>query len=193
MQITDIYGCTNSDSVYIKVQQEPNVTVSPDTTIIIGETAYLWASSNQNNMSYTWLPNIAITCLDCKEPDVMPLQTTEYSVYYEDSSGCFAENLYVLVTVLEEYTLDVPNAFTPNGDGVNDIVYVRGWGVKELLEFKIFNRWGQQVFITDDLKQGWDGTYKGIKQNMDTYAYYVKVKLWNNQEMEKQGTINLLR
>ncbi|GAB4277735.1 MAG: hypothetical protein Kow0068_00960 [Marinilabiliales bacterium] len=193
VQITDIYGCTNTDSVTITVHQPPHVNISPDTTIIIGETAYLWVSSDQNNMSYTWAPNVAISCLQCTNPNVMPLETTEYAVFYEDSAGCFSDNLYVLVTVIEEYTLDVPTAFTPNGDGVNDVVYVKGWGIKELIEFKIFNRWGQQVFYTDDLKQGWDGTYKGKKQNMDTYAYYVKVRLWNNHEMEKQGTINLLR
>ncbi|MFH2141445.1 MAG: PKD domain-containing protein [Bacteroidota bacterium] len=191
--VTDANNCSSTANVFIQVQQEPNVTYSPDTSIIIGESVPLFIYSDQNNIDYVWAPNYEITCLTCLDPIATPLQTTEYFVVYEDSAGCFSPKVYIVVTVIEEYTLDVPTAFTPDGDGINDAVYVRGWGIKELIEFKIFNRWGQQIFITDDLKQGWDGTYNGKLQNIDTYAYYAKVKLYNNQEMEKSGTINLLR
>lgn len=191
--VTDANNCTNTAGLTILVQQEPNVTYSPDTTIIIGESVPLYIYADQSNIDYIWAPDYAISCLPCSNPVVTPLETTEYFVVYEDSSGCFNPKAYVLVTVIEEYSLDVPNAFTPDGDGINDVVYVRGWGIKEMIEFKIYNRWGQQIFFTDDLKQGWDGTFNGKVQNIDTYAYYTRVKLYNNQEMEKSGTINLLK
>lgn len=192
-QITDIYGCTNSGSVIVTVQQEPNVIYSPDTSIIIGETIDLWVEADQPHVSFLWSVENETVCANCGIYSDMPLQTTEYVIVYEDSARCFLPSVDILVTVIEEYSLDVPMAFTPNGDGTNDIVYVRGWGIKQLLEFNIYNRWGQKVFFTDDIKQGWDGTFNGKKQNMDTYAYYVKVLLWNGTEKDKKGTISLMR
>jgi gliding motility-associated-like protein len=124
---------------------------------------------------------------------VNPFVSTEYIFEYTDSLGCIYPNIFIDVIVLNEFTLDVPKAFTPNGDGINDIVYVRGWGIKELLEFRIYNRWGQEIFYTEDINQGWDGTFLGKLQNIDTYAYYVKARFFNNAEKDKKGTINLLR
>jgi gliding motility-associated-like protein len=101
--------------------------------------------------------------------------------------------VYITVFVDEKYSLDVPSAFTPNGDGNNDVIYVKGWGIKKLLEFTIYNRWGERVFTTDDINQGWDGTFKGKPQNIDTYVYYAKGLLYSGKEISKKGTINLFR
>jgi gliding motility-associated-like protein len=87
----------------------------------------------------------------------------------------------------------MPNSFTPNGDGNNDVVYVRGWGIKRLVEFRIINRWGNEVFFTDNLSEGWDGTYNGKLQNIDTYAYIVRVETWEGNFISKKGTITLLK
>ncbi len=191
--ITDANTCTNTDSVTVTVQQEPNITYSPDTSIIIGEIVDLFVEGDQANLSYEWIAESNTVCANCTEFSDIPLQTTEYTIIYEDSAGCFSPSVDILVTVIEEYSLDVPQAFTPNGDNVNDVVFVRGWGIKKLLEFNIYNRWGQKIFTTDDINKGWDGTYNGKKQNMDTYAYYVKVLLWNNTTKDKKGTVNLIR
>ncbi|MFH2096887.1 MAG: PKD domain-containing protein, partial [Bacteroidota bacterium] len=193
VSVTDLRGCSNSDSVQVFVQQEPNVDYSPDTTIIIGEIAPLYISADQANVSYLWSPQIAISCTTCSNPIVMPLTTTEYTVVYEDSLQCFSPEVHIIVQVIDDYSLDMPLAFTPNGDGINDIVYVRGWGIKNLMEFKVYDRWGQLIFFTDDIRIGWDGTYKGTMQNIDTYAYYVKAMLYNGNTIDKKGTISLLK
>ena len=89
--------------------------------------------------------------------------------------------------------MKLPTTFTPNGDGVNDVIYLQGWGIKELIEYKIFNRWGELVFETDELAVGWNGYYKGILQNNDVYVFKVMVKNWKDEEQTLEGHINLMR
>jgi len=87
---------------------------------------------------------------------------------------------------------DVPNAFTPNGDGKNDKVAVRGFGIVKM-DFKIYNRWGQLVFRSTDPSQGWDGYYQGRLQPMDVYGYTLELEMYNGQRYTKKGDITLLR
>jgi gliding motility-associated-like protein len=95
--------------------------------------------------------------------------------------------------VTEEYILGVPDAFTPNGDQVNDIIKVDGWGIKKLLEFRIFNRWGNEVFYTDDINTGWDGYLDGKLQSQGTYMYIIKAEMWDDNITTLQGSFSLLR
>ena len=88
--------------------------------------------------------------------------------------------------------IGVPNAFSPNGDGINDVVKVEGMGIVELT-FRIFNRWGELVFETHDINQGWDGVYKGALQEMDVFTYTVQATLINGQVVPLKGNITLLR
>jgi gliding motility-associated-like protein len=85
----------------------------------------------------------------------------------------------------------VPNSFTPNSDGLNDILYVRGKYVFTM-ELKIFNRWGELVFETDDQTVGWDGTYKGQPLTPDTYVYHLKVDCGSGENLIK-GNVSILR
>jgi gliding motility-associated-like protein len=89
-------------------------------------------------------------------------------------------------------SLDVPNAFTPNGDGINDKIFVRGYGITKMT-WRIYNRWGQMVFETNDRTEGWDGTYKGSKQPKEVYHYALSVQYADNTKEEKKGDITLLR
>jgi gliding motility-associated-like protein len=86
----------------------------------------------------------------------------------------------------------VPNAFSPNGDGLNDVVKVEGKGIVEL-EFRIFNRWGLEVFYSSDSKVGWDGIYKGEPQEMEVYTYFAKAKFITGQPALLKFNITLLR
>ncbi|MCD6366151.1 MAG: gliding motility-associated C-terminal domain-containing protein [Bacteroidales bacterium] len=177
----------------ITVQNAPAVTYSLDTTVVIGDIADLFIYAHQPNVSFTWTPNYGLNCTNCTDVYAQPLETTTYQITYEDSAGCFLQTVNITVFVEEKYSIDVPTAFTPNGDGKNDVVYVKGWGIKNLLEFSIYNRWGEKVFTTDDINTGWDGTFKGKPQNIDSYVYYVKGELYSGKEVDKKGTINLFR
>jgi|GEM_PF-2791671 len=89
-------------------------------------------------------------------------------------------------------TIDVPTAFTPNNDGTNDVLYVKGAGVKEFL-FRIYNRWGQMIFESSDFSKGWDGTYKGAKQDMETFAFTLHATFQDGTTADKQGNITIMR
>jgi gliding motility-associated-like protein len=86
----------------------------------------------------------------------------------------------------------IPNAFTPNGDGNNDILYVYGNTIQKL-SFSVYDQWGEQQFRTTNKAAGWDGTYKGHAQPVGVYVYYVEVTLDNGQIVKKKGTVTLIR
>ena len=88
----------------------------------------------------------------------------------------------------------VPNAFSPNDDGHNDIFrIIRYLNVEELLDFKVFNRWGQLIFETNDLRQGWDGTFKDVPQELGVYAYVIRVLNRDGEKITKGGNVTLVR
>jgi gliding motility-associated-like protein len=105
--------------------------------------------------------------------------------------GC-SDTICANVVTLIKPAVDVPNAFTPNGDGKNDKVFVRGFGIAQM-NFKIYNRWGQLVFESASPTYGWDGTYKGVLQPMDAYAYTLIVQYGDGTVVNKKGDITLIR
>ncbi len=197
--VTDTNNCVWSDSAFVYMQQYPTIS-DWDTTIIIGQYVVLDAFID-SSFTYSWFPTDNLLCPDCPITPVQPLSDPivfeevilPYVVTLKDTLGCFEEKYKYSVTVRPETSLEMPTAFTPNGDENNDIVYVKGWGIKDLLEYKIYNRWGQLVFETDDINIGWDGTWKGKKQNTDTYVYHVKVFTYLDTVLFKKGYINLIR
>ncbi|MCX7697449.1 MAG: SBBP repeat-containing protein, partial [Bacteroidales bacterium] len=96
-----------------------------------------------------------------------------------DSTGC-------------EYFVEMPTGFSPNGDGVNDILLVRGKGVEEIV-FEVYNRWGNKVFESHEIDKGWDGTYRNVEQESGIYAYVVNVKFKNGKRFKKTGDVALIR
>ncbi len=193
----DVYNehlCKSTDSVFIEVIIEPEITLTPEIdTILIGDSVYSVLVADQENLNYTWTPSVDISCNDCPMPIFFPKEDTRYILTVEDSLQCFKMDYYVDIYVREEYSLDVPKAFTPLGDESNRIVYVRGFGIKKLLQFRIYNRWGEEVFFSDDINKGWDGYFKGQIQNIDTYSYFVEVEMYNGSIKTKKGNILLMR
>ena len=191
--ITSDKGCTNEDSVKIAVQQIPNLSTIADTTIIIGESINLSTTVDQDNTSYQWLPDYKLSCNNCDEPVATPLRSTDYIITISDSIGCFSVSKLIRIIVDAKFSIDVPTVFTPNGDGHNDIIFAKGWGVKQFRKFQIYNRWGQLVYETDDKTQGWNGTFNGMAQPADTYPYFIEVELLDETFKTKQGNFSLLR
>ena len=188
----DTNGCAGVDSVKITVQDTPRVEIFDDTTVVIGEIVVLNPRS-RDRLHYSWIPPGVLSCDTCQNPSYVAEGNQVFYLIVRDIYGCFGNEYSFNINVQEKYSLDVPDAFTPNGDGVNDIIYARGWGIKELQEFRIYNRWGQEVFSTNSIHHGWDGTFRGKEQGMDTYAYIVKVLRYNGKEDTKEGFIELVR
>lgn len=192
VSVTDTNDCINTGAALVTVYQ-PIVPVNEELTIIIGETIELNAYQGPGYI-YEWSPEYNINCLDCPQVMVTPLVDTTYRVIITDALGCFTDTSYYKVIVLPWSSVDVPDVFTPNGDGINDIIYVKGWGIEQLHYFKIFNRWGELVFESNDLNHGWNGYYKEKLQMADTYSYTVSVKPYiQNAPVIKSGFINIVR
>jgi gliding motility-associated-like protein len=118
-------------------------------------------------------------------------QTFNAQLIAYSNAGC-SDTFSLPVRALINPLLDVPNAFIPGKNDVNSVVIVRGFGIGEI-DWKIFNRWGQLIFRTNSRKQGWDGTFKGKIQPMDTYTYVLDVEYTDGTKFRKTGDINLLR
>jgi gliding motility-associated-like protein len=175
----------------VTVQQLPFVTLR-DTILNIGEIVSL-DITDAGIASYVWTPNDNISCSNCPNPVFQPLQTTTYQVAVTDTSACFTMLYPIKINIIEKYSVDVPNAFTPNGDGINDRIFVKGWGIKEIVSFKIYNRMGQEVYSSSNLNEGWDGTFKGKSQPIETYSYNLQVRTFDEKVRNKSGTLKLLK
>ena len=121
-----------------------------------------------------------------------------YNITATNQYGCATIVLLPIKLVCPASTAFIPNSFSPNGDGQNDIFYVRGRGISGIKSFKIFNRWGQLVFErsncnTDDPGCGWDGKFGGVLLNPDVYIYYVEMTCDSNEPLLVKGNITLLR
>lgn len=112
-------------------------------------------------------------------------------LYVINAIGCL-DTICLPVQAIVVPALDVPNAFSPNGDGVNDKVFVRGFGIAKM-NFRIYNRWGQLIFQSTDQSIGWDGLYKGRQQPLEVYAYVLDVEFSSGERVTKKGDITLLR
>ncbi len=190
--VIDTNDCSVSVTSFVDVFQ-PSPSIERDTILRIGDTAITGFYLGEG-YTYLWTPNIELECDTCAITTFRPLENTLYTLTVSDTLGCFSIDSYFYFEILEVASVDLPNAFTPNGDGINDIVFVRGWGIENLVSFRIFNRWGEMIFETADLNQGWDGTYKGVVQNPDSYAYIVVVKNYIKGTPETfKGYIDLIR
>lgn len=191
--VTNAGGCTNSGSAFVYIQQPPP-SKTWDTTVVIGEPIPLDISGG-TGFTYVWTPTTNLSCINCPKPvSTTTVDVVSYSVTVSDTMGCFSSISDFSVYIKPLSSVDVPSAFTPNGDGVNDIVYVDGWGIKKLLEYRIYNRWGELLFETNDINVGWDGTFKGVPQNTETYIYTVSVETYIGSEpLTLKGYIKLLR
>lgn len=194
VKVTDSKNCSKSDSVLIKFQKIPEIELNPlRDTIIIGDTVFINLQTNDNNLTYQWSPNKSISCDNCPQPYLNPLATTQYLLNIKDSLKCYSLDYFIDIIVIEKYSLDVPTAFTPLGYESNRTVYARGFGIKNLLQFRIYNRWGEEVFYTNSLDKGWNGYYNGKLQDIDTYSYFVEAEMFDGSIKTKKGHIMLIK
>jgi len=165
-----------------------NVTLN--TTIPYGTTIQLNA---ENEVYYHWVPNDGtVDNPNINNPIAAPLQTTTYTIYGMDQYGC-VDSANVTITIDSTLNEGIPSAFTPNGDGLNDVFRPVGLKYQRLVDFRIFNRWGEVVFSTANAKEGWDGTFKGTPQDAGVYLYNVVVAKPDGTNKVYKGDVTLIR
>ena len=182
------YTCINTLPVTVSIYPS-TANAGNDTLIYFGERAYLDADGG---VSYSWSPGATLSDSLAENPTAQPEFTTNYMVTVTTEQGCvFTDDM--LVQVVRPRSVVIPNAFTPNGDGVNDVLHIVVLQNIELNSFVIFNRWGGKIFETNDILAGWDGTFNGIDQEIGSYMYIFVGTNEDQEEVKFTGTINLLR
>lgn len=183
-------GCPAvTDKVTITVHQLPIINAGKDATITVGSFAQLTVTGA---LQYSWTPPYALNNAGIYNPIATPDSTTNYIVKGTDVYGCVNRDT-IRVVVLKP-TFWAPNTFTPDGNGYNDVFYVRGEGVKNF-EFRVFNNWGEEIFFSNDMKIGWDGTRQlgGEKLPQGAYFFNVRGTLTDGTAVNNKDIVNLIR
>lgn len=192
--VTDTNLCSIDTSIYVFVQSLDQISFE-DTSIIVGSTVE-FDLGGLTQIQIDWNPVSWISNPGSLFPIFQPLEDMLYVAEIVGMAGdkvCFTYLDSMYIDVVYEFTVDLPNLFSPNGDSKNDVLYVRGWGIKELVEFSVYNRWGERIYSGNDLNQGWDGSYQGKPQPIETYFWFVKVKTFADEEITRRGSTTLIR
>lgn len=192
--VSDVHFCKTDSSLFVDQPSEPVIIqVVPDSAeIIFGTEVELFASGNYDpNLTYEWLNPVRLSCTYCQDPVADPLDYIVYTVEATDSQGCKG-TAQAEVFVKFDYIFFAPTAFTPNGDGKNDVFKVYAKGVSRIV-LDVYNRWGEHLFESRELEKGWDGFYKGELLNPDVFVYHALVIYKNGVKKEHQGSFTLIR
>lgn len=195
LTVTTDLGCTIYDSVWVEVQNiDPATIYATATPDFVPEGGTTTLEAFPIGYNYIWVPPTGVANPTSRVTEAVVDGTTTYTVIINDAV-CSAQ-AQVTVTTYEficgEVYIFVPNAFSPDGDGNNDKLYVRGQNLEEIV-FKVFDRWGELVFETTDQTIGWDGIFKGKPVDPDVYVYHLRVVCFDGQENLIKGNVTVLR
>lgn len=197
--LKDKNGCSTDTTIRIEEGRELILDLGENMSINLGDSAILKAVSNYPLTSIKWVSYDSLKCLSCLPLVVRPFKTQHYQLLAKDSLGCQAQD-NTTVFVNKQQRVFVPTSFSPNDDGINDILMIHGnKDVKQVKTLQIYNRWGVQVFEasnfpTDDIRFGWDGRFKGESiPSTDSLIYYAIVEFIDGKTEIFTGDITLLR
>jgi len=187
----DAKGCKDTAKAVVVVNPGARLDAGENHIIYPGESAQLYADGNCS--FFSWYPPNGLSATDIKNPLASPSVSTRYFVTASTEKGCAASDS-VDVLVSPETLLELPNAFSPGvGTSVNDELKIIVRGVAKLNSFRIFNRWGQEVFATTDINKGWNGQFNGKPQPMGAYVYVLDAVSSTGKRFYKQGNVTLVR
>lgn len=178
-------GC--KDTLDINIEVYPNAVLSmPDSINIYPEEPYL-LEPHTNASYFEWFPNSGINSVTTSTPLFYPEVNTRYFVKATTDRGCVVEDS--IDVLVKPASLGMPNAFNPNYESFK----VARNGIAKLHAFRIYNRWGQLIFETQDILKGWDGVFQGTPQPVGVYIYQVEASGSNGQSLKQSGNVTLIR
>lgn len=180
--------CGATGSVMVTVHPQPTVDAGIGGTFNLDEPMYLNAVGNG---TLTWISGDGIQCAVCPNTQLTTNKGGCYKIQAVNQYGCKAYD-DVCIEVTANYNLYIPNSFTPNDDGNNDVFQIYGTGFNKV-EIIVFDRWGEKLFTTTDAQKGWDGTYKGQRVKEDSYVYQVKFTTLDGKAHTKTGHVTVLK
>lgn len=195
VDIADVYGCdttlffTVTEQPEMSIELEDSITAaySIDTTL----TPLVLGTRSTDSIVYTWSPSDSLSCIDCAEPTVTPVRDQMYYVQMSVNGCVYGDSILVLVDELER-PFYAPNAFSPNGDQLNDYFELYGAGVKNVV-FMVFDRWGEKVFEGRNMNDRWDGSVKGKPGQQGVYVLHVFVQFLDGSSQRFSQSITLIR
>lgn len=196
--VEDANGCVEIFHETIGAPDPVFVDLGADQTIRLGESITLEAVSSSLDVNYSWTPEDSLNCVNCPGITVVPFQTTTYTVSVIDTiSGCTATD-EIIIEVKKDRSVFIPNTFTPNFDGDNDVFRIfPGVSVAMIKEFRVFNRWGSLMFQAESFSpgdsQGWDGTFRGKVMDAGVYIYAVEIEFIDGERRLYKGDVTLLK
>jgi len=198
----DANGCEKLDSVIVEQPDDLNITMDSIFEIRLGDNVQIQSTVNLAGSAIDtiyWTADTTLSCINCFNPVATPEYTTTYFITIVDTSGCRVED-FARISVNREPVVFVPNAFSPNGDGINELVniFTDNVVVAEIENFLIFDRWGEQVYgaydrLPNDVGPGWNGELKGVMMNPGVFIWVAKIKFIDGNSAVYRGDITLLR
>jgi gliding motility-associated-like protein len=180
-------GCTEQDTIFITVNESPNATVSPaDTIINVGESVQLFGMGLGD---ISWSPAAGLSCVNCLDPVASPEDSTIYVFTLTNANGCTDTAQAILRVIPPDCMPEIPNAFTPNGDGANDAFQPIGEAI-ESYDLTIYSRWGEVVYQGNT---AWDGRVNGLEAPSDVYVYRIVIWICGEEQQPPAKEVTLLR
>lgn len=197
----DLAGCfRDTGRVTVKVYPQPTIQILNGDNVLleVGKNLAITCTHSPDVTKCTWEPAQWLSCSVCPDPVTAPKEDVTYTVTATNAGNCVATDKITINLVCGKANVYMPNTFSPNGDGMNDVYYPRGVGLYNIRSLRIYNRWGQAVFerynmSANDPSQGWNGTFNGNKLQPDVYVYIMEVMCANNVVFPFKGNITLVR
>jgi len=198
LTVEDAVGCLYFDSLELSFQHQYQLTISAESPIELGDTIPIQVTTDMPNIEQAdWYPEHLLDYLSNSplSPDAFPIEDTEYILYIVNTAGCQLSDSILIEVIPSPEEVYIPNAFSPNEDGINDrfTVYA-GKDVAEIVELTVFNRWGSKVwtnrhFLPNDNNYGWDGYFNGQKVQPGIFTFYAEVLFKNHNVRSFSGEI----
>ncbi len=186
--VTDENGCTTTASVNLAPPDSIAIDAVGDTLIELGGSTPITTIGDTAGGFFSWKPTSGLSCSTCPNPVASPEITTSYILTYTRNS-CFVYDT-VRIEVIDFF---IPTAFSPNGDGTNDLFIIYGTSIARV-SLNIYDRWGEKIFeYSGEASSGWDGTYKSREMGPGVYPYYAEIEFENGRIERQPGSITLIR
>jgi gliding motility-associated-like protein len=191
--VRDTLGCPKpvKDTVWVNVYPPVMADAGPqDTSVVLGQPLLLQATGADN---YVWSPATWLNNPNNGAVVALPQDDIEYTVTATTNAGCVGTDKILVKVFKVDPDMYVPSAFTPNGDGNNDVIRPVLLGMKELNYFRVYNRWGELMFATTEKNKGWDGMHAGKLQSQATYVWMAEGITYKGETKQKRGYVVLIQ
>lgn len=193
LKISTPVACISDSAIRSIDLRQLTIQAPPDQVVNAGQPVQLYVNGGGAGLSYQWSPPRWLNNAGIVDPIARPMDTITYKVTATDTAGCKASDSVSLYVKNEIKGINVPSAFTPNNDGLNDIIRPLLGSGYTLREFNIFNRWGQKVYSTSEAGEGWNGKLNDRLQDSGVYVWVIKITDGQDRIIKKNGTFVLIR